>query len=104
MVGYLWQTSNKAKGARATTDERKRLPSFDVNIKRTLFDKLWATVILDEGHEFRGIGRGFYGMLALLQNAGVVIVATATPLHNGPTVRGIETFHFLLISTHLGHN
>jgi hypothetical protein len=53
----------------------------------TVFDKEWATLTIDEFHEFRTQSTGYWAVLSLLEKVKVVVGATATPLFNGFEVR-----------------
>jgi hypothetical protein len=52
-------------------------------VTHTVFDKKWATLTIDEFHEFRTQSTGYWAILSLLENAKIVVGATATPLFNG---------------------
>jgi hypothetical protein len=56
-------------------------------LTHTVFDKEWATVTIDEFHEFRTRSSGYWAVLSLAEKAKVIVGATATPLFNGFQVR-----------------
>jgi mannose-6-phosphate isomerase class I len=52
-------------------------------ITHTVFDKQWATLTIDEFHEFRSRSSGYWAVLSLAEKAKIIVGATATPLFNG---------------------
>jgi hypothetical protein len=53
----------------------------------TVFDKEWATLTINEFHEFRTQSTGYWAVLLLLEKVKVVVGATTTPLFNSFEVR-----------------
>jgi hypothetical protein len=57
-------------------------------VKNSVFDHAWATVTIDEFHEFRTQTIRYFGMLGLHGSTHFIIGATATPLFNTFQVPG----------------
>lgn len=62
------------------------------NVANTVFARNWAVTIFDEAHWLRTEGSALKGANALRIRSCVMILATATPLHNAERVSLICSF------------
>ncbi|TFK59812.1 hypothetical protein BDN72DRAFT_780239 [Pluteus cervinus] len=70
----------KQKSADKPWMRPERLPSYDVELKTTLFQLKFLSVVIDEAHEFRNLGTKHSAALVILGRSVMRMVMTATPL------------------------
>ncbi|CAA7271229.1 unnamed protein product [Cyclocybe aegerita] len=77
-------TSDSDPDSSLPWDNPARLPTFDRDVVRTLFGRLYLSITLDEAHNYRNSGQRHASALTILALACLRLILTATPLQTTP--------------------
>ncbi|KAF7974464.1 hypothetical protein HWV62_12104 [Athelia sp. TMB] len=84
MASKAYSFAKPAHKGYATSKERIRKQNYSPMKSWLIWERKWCTVVVDEAHTARTVGRLFHGLNMLLGQSCVKLLTTATPLQHTP--------------------